>query len=391
MDPADAVLRFLESVGRRSEAEFYLGLFRAEAKERFAAIVVDATVARHALDAVVQDLRFLAGLGLYPLVVFGLFDPGEAAENTARVARRLGRADVPATVLPPLDTPERRLAIVAASNAGQIPLLALDALDGGTVEDRFARFGALLSELKTRKLIFLHRKGGLPRQGQLAPIVNLTTEFDEFAASKELTRKQQIILRQSRRLVFELVPHKLLVAVTSPLDLLRELFTVKGAGTLLRRGAVIETHAGWTGVDRERLEALLSASFSRPPVEDFWRRPVARIYREESYLGAAIIVDTPLGGYLTKFAVDPVAQGEGIGRDLWERMQDDYPVLFWRARAHNSITRWYAEQADGLERMADWHVFWKGLPPERIPEAIAFALAQPIDIPPADGTPAPPG
>ena len=32
-------------------------------------------------------------------------------------------------------------------------------------------------------------------------------------------------------------------------------------------------------------------------------------------------------------------------------------------------------------------VFWKGLPFARIPEAIASALAQPIDIPPAEPEP----
>ena len=52
MEPAEAVLRFLESLGRRTEADFYLSLFRAEPKERFAAISVDANVARSATEAV---------------------------------------------------------------------------------------------------------------------------------------------------------------------------------------------------------------------------------------------------------------------------------------------------------------------------------------------------
>ena len=60
MEPADAVLRFLEGLGRRPEADFYLSLFRAEPKERFAAITVDANVARSATEAVTLDLRFLA-------------------------------------------------------------------------------------------------------------------------------------------------------------------------------------------------------------------------------------------------------------------------------------------------------------------------------------------
>jgi hypothetical protein len=35
-----------------------------------------------------------------------------------------------------------------------------------------------------------------------------------------------------------------------------------------------------------------------------------------------------------------------------------------------------------MARFAEWHVFWKGLDPALIPEAIAYALTQPIDIPP---------
>ena len=99
MDPSDVVLRFLEGVGRKSEAEFYLGLFRSEAKERFATLSVDASVARHAFDAVVVDLRFLAALGLTPVVVFGLFEPTDALEHAARLRRRLGKASVPAEML----------------------------------------------------------------------------------------------------------------------------------------------------------------------------------------------------------------------------------------------------------------------------------------------------
>ena len=71
MDAAEAVLRFLESTNRRGEAEVYLQLFRAEAKERFACIAVNAQVAKVALDAVIVDLRFLATLGLTPVVVLG--------------------------------------------------------------------------------------------------------------------------------------------------------------------------------------------------------------------------------------------------------------------------------------------------------------------------------
>jgi acetylglutamate kinase len=385
VEPADVVFRFLESLGRRSEAEFYLALFRAEPKERFAAICVDANVARHATEAVTLDLRFLAALGLHPVVVLGLLDGKEAAEHGARIRRRLERSGVPSTLLGSEGAP---LAAEAAqlARAGTIPIVPLGPAEGpltaAQIDERFARLGALVSSLRTRKLIFLHRPGGLRQRGVLVPIVNLTTDYDLLAAARDLSRKERTLVQQSRRLIFEAVEHKLLITISSPLDLLRELFTVKGAGTLLRRGFVIERRGGFDAIDHARLRGLLKSSFGRPPDDAFFMRPASDIYLEPDYHGAAVLRATPLGPYLTKFAVDREAQGEGMGNDLWRRVTADHPTVFWRARPDNPIVAWYTKQCDGLARFAEWQVFWKGLAPERIPEAVAYALEQPIDIPP---------
>ncbi len=382
MEPADVVLRFMESVGRRSEAEFYLSLFRAEPKEQFAAITVDANVARHATEAVVLELRFLAALGLVPTVLLGLFEPTDALEHAQRIRRRLERAGVPVVQLSFGETADLPGQITAAARAGTIPILTFAFTDGQDAEARFVRLGELLSALQTRKLIFLHRPGGLRQKGGLVRLVNLTTDFASLSGSKDLSRKERAILNQSRRLIFELVPHKLICAVTSPLNLLRELFTVKGAGTMLRRGAVIARLDGLAVVDRERLRSLIASAFGRPPIEAFFERPISRVFLEEGYRGAAVVIDTPLGAYLTKFAVDKEAQGEGMGRDLWEALTAEHKVIFWRARPENPIVAWYDQLCDGMMRFADWNVYWRGLPPEKIFEAIAFAIAQPVDVPP---------
>jgi GNAT superfamily N-acetyltransferase len=381
MDAADAVLRFLESTGRRGDAEFYLRIFRAEAKERFATIAVNAQVAKIALDAVIVDLRFLAALGLTPVVVLGLIEPGEADEHASRVRRRLERQQVPAVVLPD-DGEDLAARAAAAARAGIIPVIPFDAADGSSVDQRFERLAGLIGGLRTRKLLFLNRTGALQTKAGAIDIVNLSTEYEPLVASRELSKKQQALLSQCRQLVFG-APHKLLVSITSPIDLLRELFTARGAGTLLRRGAVIETKTSYADVDRSRLAQLVESAFGRAPVEGFFERPVTNIFLEDSYRGAALVVRTELGGYLTKFAVEREAQGEGIGRDLWERMNAEYPRVFWRARPNNPINAWYTQQADGLSRFPDWHVFWRGLAPESIPAAIAYSLAAPVDIPPA--------
>ena len=378
--PQDVVLRFLESTGRPSEARLYLELFHARPREQFAALAIDANVMAGAADAVVQDLRFLAALDLYPTVVFGIFQPADAASNTRVLrghleAEGVGVEELYAT------TPGLAARLVACLGAGRVPIVVFEPAARDQPGDRLARLGVLLRELQTRKLLFLHRPGGLRQGGVLVPLVNLTTDVPALAASREISRKEALILEHARRLCEEAAPLPFTVAITSPLNVLRELFTVKGAGTLLRRGARIVRREGWDGVDMARLRDLLASSFGRTPLEAFFRTSPARVYLEEAYRGCAILVETPLGAYLTKFAVSPEAQGEGIARDLWEAFAADAPVVFWRARRTNPISEWYVKLCDGLARVPGWTVYWKGLDTDAIPKAVHWAVEQPVDFP----------
>ncbi|MCC6131370.1 MAG: hypothetical protein IT186_15740 [Acidobacteria bacterium] len=378
--PQDVVLRFLESTGRPSETRLYLSLFRARPREQFAAIAIDANVMADAADAVVQDLRFLSALDLFPTVVLGIFQPGDAAAH-ARVLRRHLEAEGVNVEELSAATPLLPVRVTAAVAAGAVPIVVYEAGGGGDARDRLESLGTLLKELQARKLLFLHRPGGLRQGGALVPIVNLTTDVPALLSSREVSRKEALILEESRRLCEAMAPIPFTVAVTSPLNLLRELFTVKGAGTLLRRGARIVRHEGWDGIDLAQVRELLSSSFGRAPSPAFFERTPGRVYLEEAYRGCAILMDSPRGAYLTKFAVSAEAQGEGIARDLWDAFIADTPVVFWRARRTNPISDWYAKLCDGLVRLPDWTVYWKGIATKQIPDAIEWALSQPIDIP----------
>ena len=109
-------------------------------------------------------------------------------------------------------------------------------------------------------------------------------------------------------------------------------------------------------------------------------RPLRAVYVADDYRGAAIVTDTALAPYLSKFAVTLEARGEGVGRDLWRVMQAELPRLYWRSRAGNPITGWYREQCDGMQRAGDWVVLWRGLDPGELPAAIAHCAALPPDF-----------
>jgi GNAT superfamily N-acetyltransferase len=374
MEPAEAVLQFLSGVGPGSEAEFYLRLFRSRSRESFGAIVFDPETWRQNADGVVLHLRLLATLSLTPVVVLGFYQPERAQEYSRVLAAKLAEMGLASSTFA---SDSSREVIAEAAARGEIPLLRLSESDEEARELELAR---LLAGLSTHKLIFLRNEGGLQVNGRHLSVVNLSDDYTELMALPDINADQKRLLGCARRLVFELMPHELLVTVTSPLSLLHELFTVRGAGTLLRRGARIIRYTGVEDVDLDALSDLLQASFGKPVRDSIWSRPVANTYIEERYRGAALIGPTRLGSYLSKFAVTREAQGEGIGRDLWQAMLVDHRALFWRARANNAIRSWYEKQCDGRVRVQEWMVYWIGIPVERIPEAIAYALSQPIDF-----------
>jgi acetylglutamate kinase len=207
-------------------------------------------------------------------------------------------------------------------------------------------------------------------------------------ARGSLSRRHNQLLRQVKVLL-DAIPQRMSVAVVNPLHLLRELFTVSGAGTLIRKGSRIDSHSDFSSLDRDRLRALIESAFARPLRQGVFEpggsleQQTERIYVEEGYLGAALLAQTPVGAYLTKFAVNRQAQGEGVGTDLWAALTRDYPAFFWRARPSNPITPWYVKQCDGLARFPQWHVFWRGLPPQTLAQAIDYALGAPADFVPS--------
>lgn len=376
------ITRFLESVGQKADVDLYLKLFRAQKKESFAVICASARIVKTALDPFHFDLRILSGLGLTPVVVVGLFEPRDADRQAARVHEWLLEDDVRAQTVPlaPQLSPAMVEVVRETVHMNTIPLLSLEPAREAPLETRFALLRELVTGLESRKVVFLSTSAGLEREG-LPPIsvVNLGTDYERLLASSALTRQHASLLRHGKQLI-DLTPHRLTVTVVNPLQLLRELFTVNGAGTLIRKGSRIERHDTFATVDRARLRGLIESAFGRLLNEDVLERGVERIFVEENYLGAALLSQTPVATYLNKFAVERQAQGEGIGGDVWSVMIRDYPTFFWRTRPSNPITSYYLKNCDGVARFPEWHVYWRGLPPEKIEPAIRYALSAPVDF-----------
>jgi len=384
MDP-DIIHRFLESVGQKADVDLYLKLFRSQRKESFAIIVADAQIVRAALDPFHFDLRILAGLGLYPVVLVGLLDARDADKQSQRILEWLLEDEVPAKVIGSgTDLPQEiQTSVRQTLEQNTIPIVSLAAAKEFAIDDRFRLLRTLAASLESRKVIFLSTSSGIEREG--APrisLVNLSADYERLLTTSDLPRRHASLLRHVKILLDQL-PQRMSVAVVNPLQLLRELFTVSGAGTMIRKGSRIEKHAGLGGVDRGRLTALLESAFGRALIPGAMEdgglvvTQSEHVYLEENYLGAALLGNTDIAPYLSKFAVNRQAQGEGIGGEIWSMLTRDFPVFFWRAVPSNPIVPFYAKQCDGLVRFPEWHVYWRGLTPDKIRPAIDYALSLP--------------
>ncbi len=330
---------FLDSIGRREEYEFYLNKFQSAGTDCFALLVPDLESLEQGAEALAFDLRFLLQLGLKPAVVLCGAD-AETEWNLLKDNPLFER-----TVFPKLG---RR-------KAG-IPVF---------VEEKFQCLESLLQKVPAigRRVHFIRAGGGL-------------------SAEYYYVQKPSVELQPEDRALVEAAAALLTarpgthISVTSPINLLEEIFTVKGAGTVFRRGSTI---LSGRAPDSDRLLALLEESFGKKPKADVLAK-VTQLYFEENYRGAALLEDHPEGLYLSKFAVGSEARGEGLAQELWDEVCKNHPAFFWRSRKGNPINQWYDRQADGRHTAGDWLIFWRGMDAAAIPGLITFCLSRPADF-----------
>jgi acetylglutamate synthase len=85
--------------------------------------------------------------------------------------------------------------------------------------------------------------------------------------------------------------------------------------------------------------------------------------------------------YLDKFAVLDDAQGEGLGRAVWNVMREETPRLFWRSRHNNQVNIFYYAESDGCYKQAGWKVFWYGIDAfDDIERCVAYCRQRPATL-----------
>ncbi|HWS76777.1 MAG TPA: acetylglutamate kinase [Thermomonas sp.] len=406
------IVRLLSSMGSAKEISQYLKRFSQLDAARFAVVKVGGAVLRDDLDALVSSLAFLQDVGLTPIVIHGAgpqLDVELAAAGIEKqtidglrvtspqalaIVRRVFHAqnlklvealqasDARATSIVSgvfeadyLDRERYGLVgevkqvdlapIQASLQAGSIPVIAsLGETVGGQILNVNADFAAkeLVQVLQPYKIVFLTGTGGLlDADGAVIDSINLSTEYDHLMQQPWIEGGMRVKIEQIKDLLDGL-PLASSVSITKPAELAKELFTHKGSGTLVRRGERVLESADWNSFDLPRLRELIESAFGRRLLSDYFETTTLhRAYVSENYRAAVILTAEDAGIYLDKFAVLDEAQGEGLGRAVWQVMRDANPRLFWRSRHGNPVNPFYYAESDGCIKQEKWKVFWYGL------------------------------
>ncbi|CBA16381.1 acetylglutamate kinase [Xanthomonas albilineans] len=406
------IVRLLSSMASAKEISQYLKRFSQLDAKRFAVVKVGGAVLRDDLEALTSSLSFLQEVGLTPIVLHGAGPQLDAELAAAGIEKRtvnglrVTSPEALAIVRRVFQTSNLKLVealqqngaratsitggvfeaqyldqatyglvgevtavnlapIEASLQAGSIPVItSLGETPSGQILNVNADIAAneLVRELQPYKIIFLTGTGGLlDERGTVIDSINLSTEYAHLMQQPWINGGMRLKIEQIKDLLDRL-PLESSVSITRPADLAKELFTHKGSGTLVRRGERVLRATSWRELDMARLRTLIESSFGRTLVPDYFDTTrLLRAYVSENYRTAVILTNEDGYTYLDKFAVLDDAQGEGLGRAVWNVMREETPQLFWRSRHNNQVNIFYYAESDGCFKQEKWKVFWYGL------------------------------
>lgn len=406
------IVRLLSSMASAKEISQYLKRFSQMDAKRFAVVKVGGAVLRDDLDALTSSLAFLQEVGLTPIVVHGAGPQLDEELSAAGIQKqtvdglRVTSPEALAIVRRVFQTQNLKLvealqsnatratsitsgvfeseyldhenlglvgrvvgvnlaSIEASLHAGSIPVIAsMGETIGGQILNVNADFAAneLVQVLQPYKIIFLTGTGGLlDDDGQVIDSINLSTEYEDLMTQSWLHSGMRVKIEQIKDLLDRL-PLTSSISITKPAELAKELFTHKGSGTLIRRGEKVVCATSWDELDLPRMRELIESSFGRELVETYFESTnLFRAYVSENYRTAVILTEEEGFTYLDKFAVLDDAQGEGLGRAVWQVMREENPRLFWRSRHGNAVNHFYYAESDGCYKQEKWKVFWYGI------------------------------
>ncbi len=372
----DILYKLFEISGNEKDALVFLKNFRSIEPEKFALIHIDSVTFAEYGESIIYDLKVLQRLNLFPIVLVpdSIIDYirvfykesiewNDSADDNKLKSEIVSFENLNKSYVKEVISKKKIIFVVYGR------------------ENLFDVMHNCLQKLESLKLIFLVSEIPFWDKQTNSPIsiINLQNDYHRIIQEDWLTKFSLDFLNKIRD-VLEKYRFLKSVSITTPITLFKELFTIKGSGTYIKLGSNIKTINNRNDISLQKLMLLLESSFKKRVKESFIEEEFHSIILESEYRGAAIIKMTDYGALLSKFAVDEIARGEGIGREIWDKMKDLYKTIIWRANPKNPINKWYSQESDGTVKLGRWNVYWIGLPVSRIPFICEYLNELPADF-----------
>ncbi len=402
----EMLVKFLEKAGENSEFKLFHSMYKSLPAGKFAVVKVSGETLEKHLDEIAEDLAFLNKLGICPIVVHGAgstLDKMLPCTKKVDGVRFTSKADMKTVkkVFNKLSTELVGKIVEKGGNAEHIEgVFECEALKGfgyagkiksltlSTIEKTVEKNAVpiispigkkdgvefninadtaakeIIKAVQPKKFILVTETGGiLDKNNKLLPFINLSSKdaFDNISGG----------MLQKVKEIKEFLDSGIecAVVITSAENMLKEIFTVKGSGTLVKSHAIILSQ-GFNDLNKSKLKGLLEDAFGKKLAEGYFEDEAKEVLYQKDCEAVAIIKEANELPYLDKFAVAKHCQGTGLGKSLWEELDKKYSKLVWRALACNGANSFYDKQCDGFVKKGKWKVYWKGLCEKEIMQSV---------------------
>lgn len=390
----ETVMTVLKSFGLDKEMALYLQLFQKTPAGKFAVIKINGRVLQEKMQMVAEDLAFLSKLGLAPIVIHGGNQDAEVKDKRGDVQKAQnaltsklvgminengGRA-INANGMDLIEVEKTQAGSVSGQDfvgevkrirkdkifkickAGYVPVLASFGYENNVAYsiDTDTLAGWLVKKIQPKKFILVTDSGGvLDKNGGVISTIDINADLPDLIKQNVITEGMLLKVHEIEALLKS--SPTMVVEVCSAENILQELFTIKGSGTFIRYGGHFVVRKSFRGLNTGRIKKLLNESFGKILVPEYFDEPVDCVIVDRDYSCLMIIKNVGGVPYLDKFAVAKSAQGNGLGKTMWNFMRKRYDTLIWRAAPSNPISNWYLKNCDGMQKSGDWVIFWYNL------------------------------